>query len=383
MFCVQIMKLTDKEIERYSRHLVIPEVGEDGQIKLKNAKVLIIGAGGLGSPLALYLAAAGIGKIGIVDFDSVSLSNLQRQVLYTTDDIGKLKTEIALQRIKSLNPNTEVVTYNVKLTSKNVLEILNDYDVIADGTDNFAARYLVNDACLILNKPNVYGSILRFNGQVSVFNYKNGPCYRCIYPEPPAPGEVPSCEEGGVLGVLPGIIGTLQANEVVKIILGKGEMLSGRLLLFDGLKASFKELKIEKDKKCPACSKKTLQLIDYEELCGTKKEETNNLTQREITVEELKKKIDKKENFILLDVRESYETQIASLGGVLIPMKQLPYRLDELNKEDEIIIYCRTGHRSHNVTQYLIENHGFRNVKNLVGGIHAWADKIDNTVTKY
>ena len=375
--------LNNKEFERYNRHLVIPEVGEEGQIKLKNAKVLIIGAGGLGSPLALYLAAAGIGKIGLVDFDTVSLSNLQRQVLYTTDDIGKPKTLIAAKRIKSLNPETEVVNHNVKLTSENALEILKDYDVIADGTDNFSARYLVNDACLILHKPNVYGSILRFDGQVTVFNYNKGPCYRCIYPEPPAPGEVPSCEEGGVLGVLPGIIGTLQANEVIKIILGKGETLSGRLLLFDSLKASFRELKIKKDNNCPACSKKNLKLSDYEIFCGTKKEEKNNLNQREITVEELKKKIDKGENFFLLDVREPYETNIASIGGVLIPMNQLPYRIDELNKDAEIIIYCRTGNRSHHATEYLIEKYGFRNVKNLVGGIHAWADKIDNSITKY
>jgi adenylyltransferase/sulfurtransferase len=362
---------------------VIPEVGEEGQVKLKNAKVLIIGAGGLGSPLALYLAAAGIGKIGLVDFDKVSLSNLQRQVLYSTNDIGKLKTEIAAKRIIALNPGTEVVTHNIKLASGNVLEILNEYDVVADGTDNFASRYLINDACLILNKPNVYGSILRFNGQISVFNYHNGPCYRCIYPEPPAAGEVPSCEEGGVLGVLPGIIGTLQANEVIKIILGKGETLSGRLLMFDGLKASFKEFKIEKDKSCPSCSKKTLQLIDYEEFCGTKKEENNKLNIREITVEELKKKLDKNEKFLLIDVREPYETQIASIGGTLIPMNQLPYRLDELNKEDEIIIYCRTGHRSRHAAEYLFEQHGFSNVKNLTGGIHEWADKIDSTITKY
>ncbi len=375
--------LNNKDFERYSRHMVIPEVGEEGQIKLKNAKVLIIGAGGLGSPLALYLAGAGIGKIGLVDYDTVSLSNLQRQVLYTTDDIGKSKTLIAKQRINAHNPETEVVTYNVKLTSENALEILKDYDVIADGTDNFAARYLVNDACLILNKPNVYGSILRFDGQVTVFNYNNGPCYRCIYPVPPAPGEVPSCEEGGVLGVLPGIIGTLQANEVIKIILGKGKTLSGRLLLFDGLMASFRELKIEKDKNCPACSKKNLHLSDYEELCGMKKEEKNSLNQREITVEELKKKLDLKENFFLLDVREPHETKIASIGGVLIPINQLPYRIDELNKDAEIIIYCRTGNRSHYATEYLIEKYGFRNVKNLVGGIHAWADKIDNSITKY
>ena len=375
--------LNNKDFERYSRHLVIPEVGEEGQIKFKNARVLIIGAGGLGSPLALYLTAAGIGKIGLVDFDSVSLSNLQRQVLYTTDDIGKPKTLIAKQRINALNPETEVVTHNVKLTSENALEILKDYDVIADGTDNFSARYLVNDACLILNKPNVYGSILRFDGQVTVFNYNNGPCYRCIYPVPPAPGEVPSCEEGGVLGVLPGIIGTLQANEVIKIVLGIGEILTGRLLLFEGLKAFFRELKFEKDKNCPACSKKNLQLSDYEDLCGIKKEEKNSLNLREITVEELKKKLDLKENFFLLDVREPHETKIASIGGVLIPMNQLPYRIDELNKDAEIIIYCRTGNRSHYATEYLIEKYGFRNVKNLIGGIHAWADKIDNSITKY
>jgi adenylyltransferase/sulfurtransferase len=376
--------LTDKEYERYSRHIVIPEIGEEGQKKLKSAGVLIIGAGGLGSPLALYLAAAGIGKIGIVDFDVVSLTNLQRQVLYSTEDVGKSKTEIAKKRIEAVNPNVDVKIYNTRLTSDNAVEILIDYDVIADGTDNFSTRYLVNDACLILNKPNVYASILRFNGQVSVFNYKNGPCYRCIYPEPPAPGEIPSCEEGGVLGVLPGIIGTLQANEIIKIILGIGETLSGRLLLFDGLKASFKELKLSKDKKCPSCSKQLTELSDYELLCGTE----NNakeiiMNNKEITVEELKKKLDNNEKFILLDVRESYETNISSIGGTLIPMSQLPYRLEELNKDEEIIVYCRTGHRSHNVTEYLTERQGFKNVKNLIGGINAWADKIDKSISKY
>lgn len=377
--------LTNSEYERYSRHLVIPEIGEEGQKKLKSASVLIIGAGGLGSPLTLYLAAAGVGKIGIVDFDSVSLSNLQRQVIYTADDLGKPKTELAKKKINAINPEINVEIYNTRLTSENAPDILRDYDVIADGTDNFSTRYMVNDACLMLNKPNVYASILRFEGQVSLFNYNNGPCYRCMYPEPPAPGEVPSCEEGGVLGVLPGIIGTLQANEVIKVILGIGETLSGRLLLFDGLKTSFRELKLKKDKNCPSCSKPLTSLSDYEVLCGTKEEVLSNVipNNKEITVEELKKKLDNKEKIVLVDVREPYETKISSIGGILIPLKQIPYRFNELNKDDEIIIYCRSGHRSNDVTKYLTEKEGFKNVKNLLGGINAWAEKIDKSIKKY
>jgi len=377
--------LTESEFERYSRHLVIPEVGEVGQQKLKSASVLIIGAGGLGSPLSLYLAAAGIGNIGIVDFDTVSLTNLQRQVIYDTADLGKPKAELAGKKILAINPGIKVKIYNTKLTSENAVEILRDYDIIADGTDNFSTRYLVNDACLILNKPNVYASILRFNGQVSLFNYNNGPCYRCVYPEPPAPGEIPSCEEGGVIGVLPGIIGTLQANEIIKIILGAGKTLSGRLLLFEGLTTSFRELKIHKDKNCPSCSKQLTTLSDYDMLCGTNGNVLSNMSEnkKEITVEELKKKIENNEKFILVDVREPYETHISTIGGVLIPMKQLPYRIDELNKDDEIIVYCRTGNRSYYATEFLTDKQGFKNVKNLIGGINAWAEKIDNSLTKY
>ncbi|RPI19637.1 MAG: molybdopterin-synthase adenylyltransferase MoeB [Ignavibacteriae bacterium] len=379
------MLLTESEFERYSRHLVIPEVGEVGQQKLKSASVLIIGAGGLGSPLSLYLAAAGIGNIGIVDFDTVSLTNLQRQVIYDTADLGKPKAELAGKKILAINPGIKVKIYNTKLTSENAVEILRDYDIIADGTDNFSTRYLVNDACLILNKPNVYASILRFNGQVSLFNYNNGPCYRCVYPEPPAPGEIPSCEEGGVIGVLPGIIGTLQANEIIKIILGAGKTLSGRLLLFEGLTTSFRELKIHKDKNCPSCSKQLTTLSDYDMLCGTNGNVLSNMSEnkKEITVEELKKKIENNEKFILVDVREPYETHISTIGGVLIPMKQLPYRIDELNKDDEIIVYCRTGNRSYYATEFLTDKQGFKNVKNLIGGINAWAEKIDNSLTKY
>jgi len=377
--------LTESEFERYSRHLVIPEVGEVGQQKLKSASVLIIGAGGLGSPLSLYLAAAGIGNIGIVDFDTVSLTNLQRQVIYDTADLGKPKAELAGKKILAINPGIKVKIYNTKLTSENAVEILRDYDIIADGTDNFSTRYLVNDACLILNKPNVYASILRFNGQVSLFNYNNGPCYRCVYPEPPAPGEIPSCEEGGVIGVLPGIIGTLQANEIIKIILGAGKTLSGRLLLFEGLTTSFREFKIHKDKNCPSCSKQLTTLSDYDMLCGTNGNVLSNMSEnkKEITVEELKKKIENNEKFILVDVREPYETHISTIGGVLIPMKQLPYRIDELNKDDEIIVYCRTGNRSYYATEFLTDKQGFKNVKNLIGGINAWAEKIDNSLTKY
>lgn len=386
-------ELSPKEIERYSRHLVIPEVGLEGQQKLKSAKVLMIGAGGLGSPLSMYLTAAGIGKLGIVDFDKVSFSNLQRQVIYTTEDVGKSKALLARERMNAVNPNVEIEIHDTKLTKDNAPGIIKDYDIVADGSDNFATRYLVNDACVLLGKPFVYASILRFEGQVSFFDPKTGPCYRCLYPEPPSKGEIPSCEEGGVIGAVAGIIGSIQANEVIKYIIGKGELLSGRLLLLDALKMKFKEIKFEKNPDCPACSENPLitELMDYEEFCNNKSNtKTNNTnmtanTDREISVEDFKKKSDSGEKFFLLDVREPFETEIASIGGHLIPLNELTDRLGELppDKNEEIIVYCRTGARSRNAMVFLMEEGGYTNVKNLIGGIHAWHDRIDPEVQKY
>lgn len=385
--------LSDNEMERYSRHLVIPEVGKAGQLKLKKAKVLVIGAGGLGSPISIYLAAAGVGRIGIMDFDVLSYSNLQRQILYSTNDVGHLKTELAKIRLLEVNPNVEITLHNEKLTSANALEILKDYDIIADGTDNFATRYLVNDACVLLGKPFVYGSILRFEGQVTFFDPKNGPCYRCLYSEPPAAGDTPNCADGGVLGVLPGIIGAMQANEVIKFILGKGELLTGRLLLLDALSMKTREVKFKKDPACPVCGEnpEITELIDYEEFCNNNFNGNNkngDMTEHhdwEITVEEYKKRLDSGEEIYLLDIREPHESKIASIGGVLIPMSELPERMSELpeDKNTEIIVYCRTGNRSHHVTLYLKENAGYKNVKNLIGGIYAWHDRIDPEVRKY
>lgn len=385
--------LSDNEMERYSRHLVIPEVGKAGQLKLKKAKVLVIGAGGLGSPISIYLAAAGVGRIGIMDFDVLSYSNLQRQILYSTNDVGHLKTELAKIRLLEVNPNVEITLHNEKLTSANALEILKDYDIIADGTDNFATRYLVNDACVLLGKPFVYGSILRFEGQVTFFDPKNGPCYRCLYSEPPAAGDTPNCADGGVLGVLPGIIGAMQANEVIKFILGKGELLTGRLLLLDALSMKTREVKFKKDPACPVCGEnpEITELIDYEEFCNNNFNGNNkngDMTEHhdwEITVEEYKKRLDSGEEIYLLDIREPHESKIASIGGVLIPMSELPERMSELpeDKNTEIIVYCRTGNRSHHVTLYLKENAGYKNVKNLIGGIYAWHDRIDPAVSKY
>ncbi|MCI0450141.1 MAG: molybdopterin-synthase adenylyltransferase MoeB [Chlorobi bacterium] len=389
------VELTPKEIERYSRHLVIPEVGIEGQQKLKSARVLMIGVGGLGSPMGMYLAAAGVGKIGIVDFDKVSYSNLQRQIIYSTDDVGKSKASLVKQKLNSINPNVEIEIYDTKLTKDNAFEIIKDYDVIADGSDNFATRYLVNDACVLLGKPFAYGSILRFDGQVSFFNPKTGPCYRCLYPEPPNQGEVPSCEEGGVLGVLPGIIGSIQASEVIKYIIGKGDLLTGRLLMLDALKMKFKEIKFSKNPDCPVCGENPLitELIDYEQFCNnnsfsnkikSENQMTNN-SEWQITVEELKQKMDSGEKFFLLDIREPFETQISSIGGNLIPLSELRDRLNELpqNKDEELIIYCRTGNRSHHAMVYLRDEEGYSKAKNLLGGIHAWHDRIDPEVKKY
>jgi molybdopterin/thiamine biosynthesis adenylyltransferase/rhodanese-related sulfurtransferase len=383
---VEDVALSKEEIRRYSRHLIMPEVGMDGQRKLKSSSVLLIGAGGLGSPLSMYLAAAGVGRIGIVDFDVVDSSNLQRQVAYSTADIGKPKLEAVKERIAGINPNVHVETYETQLSSENALEVLKDYDVIIDGTDNFPTRYLVNDASVLLGKPNVYGSIFRFEGQASVFYAKEGPCYRCLYPEPPPPGLVPSCAEGGVLGVLPGIVGTIQATEAIKLIIGKGDPLVGRLLLFDALSMKFRELKLRKNPMCPVCGEKpTIHgLIDYEAFCGIEPSPTDGESMRrwEITPEELKAKLDSKEDVFILDVREPHEVEISNIGGSLIPLGELPNRVNELDSSKEIVVYCHTGRRSHRAVDFLKEA-GFKKIKNLVGGIDAWSTRIDPSVPRY
>ncbi|GBC94578.1 putative adenylyltransferase/sulfurtransferase MoeZ [bacterium HR16] len=378
--------LDNEEILRYSRHLILPDVAMEGQLKLKAAKVLCVGAGGLGSPLALYLAAAGVGTIGLVDFDVVDLTNLQRQVLYTTTDVGRPKLEVAKERLQAMNPHIEVRTYETRLTRDNALDILADYDIVVDGTDNFATRYLVNDACVLLGKPNVYGSIFRFEGQASVFYAKEGPCYRCLYPEPPPPGLVPSCAEGGVLGVLPGVVGTIQAMETIKLILGKGEPLIGRLLLFNALKMQFRELKLRKNPNCPVCGERPIirELIDYDEFCGVRGvEEAPAEVVEEITPTELKRRLDAGENIFLLDVREPVEWQICRLdGAVLMPMNTVPARMHELDSAKEMVVYCRSGKRSAQIVAFL-KAAGFRKVKNLRGGILQWSDEVDPTVPKY
>ncbi len=383
---VTAQPLSPSEVSRYSRHLIMPEVGLEGQLKLKAGRVLAIGAGGLGSPLALYLAAAGVGRIGIVDNDVVDLTNLQRQVLHSTDSVGKSKLQSARNRLAGLNPEIRVETYETRLTSENALDILKDYDVVVDGTDNFPTRYLVNDACVLLGKPNVYGSIFRFEGQASVFGLPDGPCYRCLYPEPPPPGLVPSCAEGGVLGILPGTIGVIQATEAVKLLLGIGETLSGRLLLFDALRMSFRELKLRKDADCPICgTHRTIhKLIDYNQFCGIPTQtEQPRAAEFEIDPVELKRRIDRKDNFQLLDVREPHEWQLCRISGArLIPLGQLPSKLGQLNPADEIIAYCRSGVRSGKAVQ-ILKDSGFTRVKNLTGGILAWADKVDPSIPKY
>jgi len=380
-------QLSKDEILRYSRHLIMPEVGMEGQLKLKKAKVLCIGAGGLGSPLALYLAAAGVGRLGIVDFDVVDFTNLQRQVIHTTADVGKPKLTSAKESILELNPNVEVVTYETRLTSENALDLLKDYDIIVDGTDNFPTRYLVNDACVLLGKPNVYGSIFRFEGQVSVFDARKGPCYRCLYPEPPPPGLVPSCAEGGVLGVLPGIVGCIQAMEAIKLIIGQGQPLIGRLLVYDALSIKFRELKLRKNPECPVCGAQPTitRLIDYEQFCGIRGEEHTPVITgiREITAREVKKMMDEKKPFVLIDVREPHEFQICRIpGSKLIPLGEVPKRMNELNSADEMVVYCRSGQRSARAVDLLMKA-GFRKVHNLGGGILAWSDQVDPSVPKY
>jgi molybdopterin/thiamine biosynthesis adenylyltransferase/rhodanese-related sulfurtransferase len=395
-------KLSNEEIARYSRHLILPEVGMEGQQKLKAAKVLCVGTGGLGAPLALYLAAAGVGTIGLVDFDTVDDSNLQRQIIHSTATVGMLKVDSAEIMLKGLNPHLKVVKHNTMLTSANALEIFADYDVIADGTDNFQTRYLVNDACVILKKPNAYGSIFRFEGQASVFGTEEGPCYRCLYPEPPPPGLVPSCAEGGVLGILPGLVGVIQATETIKLILGIGEPLIGRLLLVDALGMSFRTLKLRKNPECPVCGPNptVTELIDYDQFCGiTPPSSVGPLEVArdkavgdlpivdgipQISVQELKRKLDAKEDIFVLDVREPHEYQIVNIGVPLIPVGDIERRAPELadKKNSEIIVHCKSGARSQRAALAL-KNAGFTNVSNLTGGILAWADKIDPTLPKY
>src|SRR3954465_13719703 len=377
--------LSPAEIRHYSRHLILPEIGTLGQRKLKAAKVLMIGTGGLGSPLGLYLAAAGVGTLGMVDFDVVDESNLHRQVLFGRSSVGRPKIQAPTERPRDLNPHIKVVPHEVRLDSSNALELFRDYDVIVDGTDNFPTRYLVNDACVLLGKPNVYGSIYRFEGQASVFATEQGPCYRCLYPEPPPPGLVPSCAEGGVLGILPGLVGVIQATEAIKLILGAGDPLIGRLLLIDALAMKFRELKLRKNPDCPACGKNPTitKLIDYEEFCGIRGEEAPaEVTTDEIEVEELKKRLDRGDDIYVLDVREPHEYDICNIGGHLIPLGELPNRVNELDTSKEIIAHCRSGVRSAKAVNFLRQA-GFKKVHNLAGGILAWADRVDPSMPKY
>lgn len=379
-----MVNFSKEELERYSRHLIIPEFNIEGQRKLKAAKVLVVGTGGLGSPLLLYLTAAGVGNIGIVDFDVVDESNLQRQVLYSVSDVGRPKVEAAKERLLSLNPHVNITTYNTRLTSENALEIVKGYDLVADGTDNFPTRYLVNDACVISGVPNIYASIFRFEGQVSVFNYTDsdgntGPNYRDLFPSPPPPGLVPSCAEGGVIGVLPGIVGSLQANEVIKVITGVGDPLSGRLFLFDAASFSTRVLKVHKSK-TPIEIK---ELIDYEVFCGLNLEEEPKDEVKEITVEELKDLQTKGNGFQLIDVREPYEYEISNLGGELIPLKSVLDQVDKIASDKQVVVHCRSGKRSADAIRDLEGKYGFKNLYNLKGGILAWADEIDHEMAKY
>jgi len=378
--------LSQEEILRYSRHLIMPEVAMEGQLKLKQASVLLVGAGGLGSPLALYLAAAGVGRLGLVDYDVVDLTNLQRQVLHSTRDVGRKKLDSAVEKIHALNPTIRVDRYDTALTSANALEILRDYDIVVDGTDNFPTRYLVNDACVLLGKPNVYGSIFRFEGQATVFAMPGGPCYRCLYPEPPPPGLVPSCAEGGVLGILPGLVGLIQATETVKLILGIGQPLVGRLLLYDALAMRFRELKLRRNPDCPVCGDHPTirELIDYQEFCGVRREPgVQEWDEHEIEPRQLKELMDRGERFVLVDVREPHEYRICSIPGArLIPLRELPRRLHELDSRDRIIVHCRSGQRSAKGAKLLREA-GFAKVQNLKGGILAWSDQVDPSVPKY
>ena len=391
----ETVSLSKDEILRYSRHLIIPEVGIEGQQKLKAAKVLLVGAGGLGAPLGLYLAAAGIGKIGIVDFDVVDFTNLQRQVIHSTADVGRKKLDSAAEKMQGINPQLKIVKHETALASENALDIFKDYDLIVDGTDNFPTRYLVNDACVLLGKPNVYGSIFRFEGQSTVFAYGGGPCYRCLYPEPPPPGLVPSCAEGGVLGILPGIIGLVQATETVKLILGIGEPLVGRLLLYDALGMRFRELKLRKNPECPACGahRTITKLIDYHQFCGVPhpspegapaaQVQETTVNEGEIEVTEVKAMLDRGDPFLLIDVREPHEHRICNIPAAkLIPLGEVPQRLDELDKSADIVVHCKSGMRSAKACG-ILKQAGFRRVRNMKGGILAWSDRVDPSVPKY
>ena len=381
--------LSKDEILRYSRHLIMPEVGMEGQLKLKAAKVLLVGTGGLGAPMALYLTAAGVGTIGLVDFDVVDYTNLQRQVIHGTSDVGRPKIDSAIDSMREINPFVNVIRHEVALTSENAMDLVKDYDLVADGTDNFPTRYLVNDVCVLLNKPNVYGSIFRFEGQATIFAAEGGPCYRCLYPEPPPPGLVPSCAEGGVLGILPGVIGLIQATEVVKLILGKGETLVGRLMLYDALNMKVRELKLRKSAECPICGPdRTIhELIDYHQFCGVPQhaapEPETGVTENEIEVTALKARFDRGEKVNLIDVRELHEFQICRIpGSTLIPLGELPKRLNELNLADEVVVHCKSGMRSAKAAD-LLRQSGFKRVLNVKGGILAWSDKVDPNVPKY
>ena len=382
------MELNNDEIRRYSRHLILPDVGLAGQKKICSTSVLCIGAGGLGSPIAMYLAAAGIGRLGILDFDSVDFSNLQRQIIHGTEDMGRPKTLSAKDTIHRINPNVDVVLHNTRITSENALDLIRPYDIVVDGTDNFPTRYLTNDACVLLKKPNVYGSIFRFEGQASVFApHLGGPCYRCLYPEPPPPGMVPSCAEGGVLGVLPGIVGTIQATEILKLALGKGGSLVGRLLLFNALDMKFRELKLRRDPQCPLCGEKPTitELIDYEMFCGvTPEPAVPDANPDEVTVQEMRRALDDpKLGIKVIDVREPDEYQIAHINGVpLFPLSVLPQRFTELDPNHQYYIHCKSGVRSLRALQFLREQ-GFKYLKSVKGGINAWADEIDHSVPKY
>jgi molybdopterin/thiamine biosynthesis adenylyltransferase/rhodanese-related sulfurtransferase len=382
------LQLSGQEVARYSRHLIMPEVGIDGQKRLKASSILLIGAGGLGSPLGLYLAAAGVGRLGLVDFDVVDFSNLQRQVLHGTADVGRPKLHSARERLQAINPEVQIDLYEMRLSSANAFKIFEPYDIVIDGTDNFPTRYLVNDACVLLKKPNVYGSIFRFDGQASVFFPPEGPCYRCLYPEPPPPGEVPSCAEGGVLGILPGTIGCIQATEAIKLILGKGTTLLGRLLLYDALQMTFQEFKVRRNPRCPLCGDKPTitALIDYDQFCGIRGQEAAPPAAEvsgETTVEELHQRLQGSPGVFVLDVRNPEEFQICKIpGSTLIPLPELPQRLGELDKNREIVVHCKSGMRSAKAIQFL-KQQGFTRLKNLRGGILAWADRIDRSMPKY
>jgi adenylyltransferase/sulfurtransferase len=379
------VNLSQPEVARYSRHLIMPEVGMDGQKRLKAASVLLIGAGGLGSPLGLYLAAAGIGRIGLVDFDVVDFSNLQRQVLHGTSDVGRPKLQSARERLHAINPEVRLDLYETRLSAANAFDILRPYDIVIDGTDNFPTRYLVNDACVLLNKPNVYGSIFRFDGQASVFHPPAGPCYRCLYPEPPPPGEVPSCAEGGVLGILPGLIGCIQATEAVKLILGKGEPLIGRLLLYDALAMRVQEFKVRRNPRCPICGDRPTitGLIDYDQFCGVTPQAPPAATDSDITVEELHRLIEAGTAPMVLDVRNPEEYQICRIPGTkLLPLPELAQRLGELDKGREMIVHCKSGMRSAKAI-VLLKQHGFTKLRNLKGGILAWAERVDPAMPRY